>query len=41
MSDLVWAGLAFVGLCLVGCLSWLLSAGNRPDPRLIDLDDEW
>ncbi len=41
MSDLVWGALCVVGLGLVVILGWLLSAGNRPDPRLIDLDDEW
>ncbi len=41
MGDLVWVGLGFVGLCMVGMLAWVLSTGNRPDPRLVDLDDEW
>ena len=41
MSNLVLIGAAFVGLCLVGCLAWLISAGNRTDDRLVDLDDDW
>lgn len=41
MSALVWVGLTFVGLCLVGTLAWLISAGNRMDDRVVDLDDDW
>lgn len=41
MSPLVVIGAAFAGLCLVGCLAWLVAKGSHTDPELIDLDDDW
>lgn len=41
LRAVTYVGVAFAGLCIVGCLAWLLAQGNRTDPNLIDLDDDW